>query len=121
VPNVKSLVFVVDNEPVISQTLAVILNKAGFSALAFDDPFAAIAASEYSPPDLLIADVMMPGFTGIELAVLFRKAYPECKVLLFSGQAATTDLLTDACEQGYDFDVLAKPVHPSDLLAKLNM
>jgi DNA-binding response OmpR family regulator len=114
-------VFVVDDEPVISQTLAIILNKAGFSALAFDDPLKAIAASERTPPDLLISDVMMPGITGIELAILFRRAYPECKVLLFSGQAATTDLLTEAREQGYDFDILAKPVHPSDLLAKLNM
>ena len=62
---------------------------------------------------------MMPGMTGVELAIHFRKAQPECKVLLSSGQAATADLLGRAREQGYDFDLLSKPVHPADLLARL--
>jgi CheY-like chemotaxis protein len=70
-------------------------------------------------PDLLITDVIMPGMTGIDLAVQFRANYPECKVLLFSGQAATADMLAAAKRHGHDFEVLAKPVHPSDLLAKL--
>ena len=110
--NANRVVFVVDDESVIAQTLAIILNQAGFTALAFDHPDKAIAACETSPPDLLITDVMMPGMTGVELAIHFRKTHPECKVLLFSGQAATADLLTDAREQGYDFDLLSKPVHP---------
>ena len=61
----------------------------------------------------------MPGMTGVELAIHFRKLHPECKVLLFSGQAATADLLAKAREQGHDFELLTKPVHPVDLLAKL--
>jgi CheY-like chemotaxis protein len=68
-------------------------------------------------PDLLISDVMMPGMTGVELAIHFRKAQPGCKVLLFSGQAATADLLEKAGGQGYEFDLLSKPVHPKDLPA----
>ena len=35
------------------------------------------------------------------------------------GQAATADLLEKAHAQGYDFEILAKPVHPQDLLSKL--
>ena len=62
---------------------------------------------------------MMPGMTGIELAIQFRQAQPACKALLFSGQAATADLLEKAREQGHDFDLLSKPIHPADLLAKL--
>ena len=38
---------------------------------------------------------------------------------LFSGQATTVDLLSRARAQGYDFQLLAKPVHPERLLAKL--
>lgn len=120
-PNAERVVFVVDDEPVIAQTLAIILKQAGFDAIAFDHPEKAIAASEQTPPDLLISDVMMPGMTGVELAIHFREAYPDCKVLLFSGQAATADLLAEAREKGYDFDLLSKPVHPADLLAKLNV
>lgn len=117
----KRVVFVVDDEAVIAQTLAIILNQAGFQASAFDHPDKAIAARTELPPDLLISDVMMPGMTGVELAINFRKAEPECKIMLFSGQAATADLLEKAQEQGYDFDLLTKPVHPSDLLAKLRV
>ena len=113
------VVFVVDDEPVIAQTLAIILTQAGFQARAFDHPEQAIAASAERAADLLISDVMMPGMTGVELAIHFRKSKPDCRVLLFSGQAATADLLEDARQQGYDFDLLSKPVHPADLLAKL--
>ena len=38
---------------------------------------------------------------------------------LFSGQAATADLLEDARKRGHQFEILAKPVHPQDLLQKL--
>lgn len=39
-----------------------------------------------------------------------------CRVLLFSGQAATVDLLADAVEKGHTFDILPKPVHPTEML-----
>jgi DNA-binding NtrC family response regulator len=119
VPDTNRVVFVVDDEVVIAQTLAIILNQAGFQASAFDHPEKAIAARADLLPDLLISDVMMPGMTGVELAIHFRKEQPDCKVLLFSGQAATADLLEKARDQGYDFDLLSKPIHPADLLAKL--
>lgn len=84
-PDTNRVVFVVDDEAVIAQTLAIILNQAGFQASAFDHPEKAIAANAELTPALLISDVMIPGMTGVELH--FRKSHPECKVLLFSGQA----------------------------------
>jgi hypothetical protein len=45
-----------------------------------------------------------------------RAQYPTCKILLFSGQAATLDLLESARAQGHDFDLLLKPVPPTELL-----
>jgi len=38
---------------------------------------------------------------------------------LFSGQAATADLLEQARKKGHEFEILAKPVHPQDLLARI--
>lgn len=113
------VVFVVDDEPIIAESLAAILNHAGFNARAFDDPHKAIAACSEMSPDLLITDVMMPGMTGVELAIHFRGTQPQCKVLLFSGTASTKYHLEEAHKQGYDFDLIWKPVHPADLLAKL--
>ena len=98
-----------------------LLSQAGFQATAFDRPQKAIAARAGLTPALLISDVMMPGMTGVELAIHFRKAQPECKVLLFSGQASTADLLEKARAEGYDFDLLSKPIHPANLLAKLRV
>jgi DNA-binding NtrC family response regulator len=112
-------VYVVDDESVIARTLAMILNSAGFQATAFDNPEKALSAANENPPQLLISDVVMPGMTGIELAVHFRKRNPDCKILLFSGQASTADFLDQARSEGHDFELLLKPVHPADLLAKL--
>ena len=115
----KPVIYVVDDESVIAQTLAVILNQSGFNATAFENPLLALDAAKDATPDLLITDVVMPGMTGVDLAIRFRTLYPKCQVLLFSGQSATTALLEEARGQGYEFELLAKPVHPTDLLAKL--
>ena len=56
---------------------------------------------------------------ALSIFVNIRRFLPGCKILLFSGQAATADLLESARAQGHEFEILAKPVHPQDLLAKL--
>jgi FixJ family two-component response regulator len=68
----------------------------------------------------LITDVMMPGMTGIELAISMVDAFRDCQVLLFSGQAATVDLLKKARDMGHDFAILSKPVHPTDMLRRVS-
>lgn len=65
------------------------------------------------------ANGMRSGMTGIEAAIAIRNKLPKCNILLFSGQAATAELLEQARTQGHEFEILAKPVHPSDLLEKL--
>ena len=117
----KRRVMVVDDEQVIANSLAIILNKAGFEALAVFSGERAIELLESFQPEMLIADVVMPGMTGIEAAIAIRNKLPKCNILLFSGQAATTELLEQARTQGHEFEILAKPVHPADLLEKLSM
>jgi DNA-binding NtrC family response regulator len=122
VPELQQMpsVFVVDDEPVIATTLATILRlNGGFRARSFIKPLEALEAIRVDAPDLLITDVVMPLLSGIELAIQVREICPECKVLLFSGQAATAHLLEAAGAEGHDFELLVKPVHPADLLAKI--
>jgi CheY-like chemotaxis protein len=104
---------------VIADTLAIILNQHGFDAAAVYTGTAAVERAKSVRPDLVISDVIMPDMNGIETAINIRKFLPGCKILLFSGQAATADLLESARAQGHEFEILAKPVHPQDLLAKL--
>ena len=115
----KPKVLVADDERVIADTLAMILNQSGFQAkVAYTGEAALAMAAEYQP-DMLISDVIMGGLNGIDAAIKIREILPSIKILLFSGQAATADLLEKARDRGYEFEILAKPVHPGDLLAKL--
>ncbi len=118
-PFAKPRVLVADDEQVIANTLAIILNQAGFEAKAVYSGENAVDSLDDFQPNMLISDVIMTGMTGIEAAIKVRAKLPGCKILLFSGQAATADLLEKARAQGHEFEILAKPVHPTDLLAKL--
>ena len=115
----KPKVLVVDDERVIADTLAIILNQHGYDASAVYTGNGAVERARHDRPDLIISDVIMPDMNGIEAAIKIREFLPGCKILLFSGQAATADLLEMARNQGHEFEILAKPVDPQDLLAKL--
>jgi CheY-like chemotaxis protein len=116
----QPVVLVVDDERVIADTLSAILSRSGFATMtAYDGPSALTLAKDRTP-DLLISDVMMPGMTGVELAITVKRTIPACKILLFSGQAATVDLLEKARHDGYDFTTLTKPVHPTDMLKRIS-
>ena len=113
-------VLVVDDERVIADTLSVILSRAGFSVMTAYDGESAWKLASAVMPDLLLSDVMLgPGIDGAQLAIQVVADCPACKVLLFSGHAATANLLAEVHGQGYDFALMTKPVHPSDLLARL--
>lgn len=111
-------VFVVDDEPVIGSTLAMILRHHGYDAASFTSPGAALLAVRSEAPDLLLSDVVMPLLSGIELAIQVREHCPNCKVLLFSGQSAASNWVKAAPTGG--FEVLSKPVHPKVLLQRIH-
>jgi CheY-like chemotaxis protein len=112
-------IFVVDDEPSICSTLATILRHDGYDVTAFTNPLEALWAIESLRPNLVITDVSMPELNGIELGIRIRAKLPSCKVLLFSGQAATSDQLSNAKMRGHEFDILTKPVQPRDLLTEI--
>ena len=117
--SVKPKVLVADDERVIADTLAIILNQSGFDATAVYSGEKAVETARTLSPDMLISDVIMTDLNGIDAAIRIRTMLPTCKILLFSGQASTADLLDRARAQGHEFEILAKPVHPQDLLARL--
>src|SRR5271167_838979 len=100
----KPKVLVADDEQVIANTLAIILNQAGFEARAVYSGEKVLESLESFQPDMLISDVIMTGMTGIEAAIATRERMPSCKILLFSGQATTADLLEKARLEGHEFE-----------------
>lgn len=111
----RPVVLVVDDERSVADTLSIILSHAGFAALTAYSGKAALGIAMDVPPELLISDVAMPEMNGVELAMKLVDEIPECKVLLFSGHALSSDLVT-ARASGYRFPLLTKPLHPAELL-----
>lgn len=116
----RPVVLVVDDESVIADTLAEILTRSGYHGIAEYDGDSALETALLTPPEMLITDVVLPGITGIELAIKVRRIFPDCKIILFSGQASTADLLTSARADGHHFTLLNKPLHPQDLLQRVS-
>ncbi len=116
----RPVVLVVDDECAIADTLSEILRRNGYSAKTAYDGASALDIALLSPPEVLLTDVVLPGMSGIELAISMRRIFPDCKVLLISGNAATSSMLASATRAGHNFVLLNKPVHPSDLLAHIS-
>jgi CheY-like chemotaxis protein len=112
-------IIVVDDEPIIADTLVNILEGEGHDALAVSHGESAIKWAKMVLADAVISDVIMPGMDGIETAKAIVKVLPQCRIILFSGQAASVDLLAKARAEGYIFEVLPKPINPDKLLEKL--
>jgi CheY-like chemotaxis protein len=117
--NGRPRVLVVDDECIIADTLTVILARNGYEAIAAYCGTEAVERARTWLPDLLLADVVMPGMSGIEAAIRIHALLPACRILLLSGQAATTDLMQGARRDGHEFEVILKPIHPTQLLARL--
>lgn len=112
-------IIVVDDEPVIADTLVNILNGEGYNAISTSNGQSAIEWATKFNPDVVVSDVIMPGLSGIDTAKAILKQVPNCRIILFSGQAASVDLVASARNEGYSFEVLAKPVDPDALLNKI--
>jgi CheY-like chemotaxis protein len=112
-------VLVVDDEKLIVDTLAEILQNAGFHVAAAYDGWTALEAARLFHPDYLLSDVLMPKMNGVELAIAIQKMHPAAKIVLFSGQAGISDILHSGQQRGLQFELIAKPIHPLKLIQRL--
>jgi CheY-like chemotaxis protein len=115
----KQRVIVVDDDALIAETLVDILNGEGFEATAVFSGQDAIEWARKIQPDVIVTDVVMPEMNGIEAANSIREFLPRCRIILFSGQTLTNNLLAEAKAQGQAFEMLVKPVNPYSLIAAL--
>jgi class 3 adenylate cyclase len=112
-------VLIVDDDPLNRRLLAKSLERDGRRTTQFDNGFAALAAIQADPPDLILLDVEMPGLDGIE--VLERlKADAELRhvpVIMISG-IEDSDSIVRCIEAGAE-DFLPKPFDPVILRARV--
>jgi DNA-binding NtrC family response regulator len=116
----RKRVLVVDDESLIADSIAEILNRNGFDAVSrYSADDALQITADGLRPDIMLADVMMPGTSGVQLAKAVSAMNPAVRILLFSGNASASQLVHDALREGLLFEILAKPVHPVRLLKAL--
>jgi DNA-binding response OmpR family regulator len=114
-----SRILIVDDEPVIADTLSVIFRGAGYETLAAYNGVLGLLAAQSFSPNLVLTDVVMPEMDGVSMAMEICSKMPEVRVLLFSGQAGTVNLLQKAEGVGLHFELLHKPVHPKEIIRKV--
>lgn len=115
----RPLVLVVDDEPLITQTLSAILDAKGFAVMTALDATEALEICALIPPELLITDVSMPQKNGFDLAIEVKHAVPDCEIIFFSGHLGLAEMCSEMGELGKDCVMLVKPVHPADLLERV--
>jgi len=118
-PQPLPAILVVDDEHGILETLAAILKFHGFTVFTARSGEEAVDVAYNVEPDWVVSDVIMGTLSGVDAAIRIRELCPKTKILLFSGNALTNDLLAEARARGHHFDILAKPFDPTELIQRL--
>lgn len=112
-------ILVVEDEPAISELLAVNLRHFGYVVSAVADSASAVAALAQSVPDLMILDWMLPDESGVDLAKRLRQQARtrELPIVMLTARAQEGDKLS-GFDAGVD-DYLTKPFSTRELLARI--
>ncbi|RME49909.1 MAG: DNA-binding response regulator [Caldilineae bacterium] len=110
-------ILVIDDEPNLCRTLALILKKAGYEVRTASNGAEIYRQLEKGEWDLIFLDLQMPDVSGMELLPQIRKAYPETPVLILTAHA-TLESAMEAVRQGAR-DYLLKPINPEQILHRI--
>ena len=93
-------ILVVDDEPLLRETAALILESGGYEVLTAGDGVDGLHALSKSLPDLIISDLNMPRMSGFEFLAIVRERFPHIATIAVSGDYITSDnpsgILADA-------------------------
>jgi FixJ family two-component response regulator len=106
------VVYVVDDEIAIADSVSLVLRAAGFQVTTFYDGAEVLSHAPEFPPTVVVTDFMMPEVDGLVLAAWVEEHYPQCKIVMISGNAT----LMPAMDRGEHFTLLSKPVGALQLI-----
>jgi CheY-like chemotaxis protein len=116
---IRPLALIADDEPYIGATIVEILQSEGYDALCVSDGESALFWAKHAKPDYVVSDVIMPRLNGIDLAKKILAVLPETRIILFSGHPGSEELLEKALADGWNFEVLSKPLRPEILIEQM--
>jgi len=112
-------ILVVDDEPTIAEVVARYLSRAGYETRTAADGPSAVAAARALRPDLIVLDIMLPGFDGLEV---MRRVHEDLEgrvpVILLTAKGEESDRVV-GLNRGAD-DYVAKPFSPAELVARVD-
>lgn len=109
-----SAVLVVDDKEMLRDSVAVTLQRAGFTVLAATDGPSALDVVARRRPDAVVTDLKMPGMTGLELIELIRKVDDDLPIVLMTA-FGTVETAVQAIKLGA-YDYITKPFEGDELV-----
>src|SRR3954469_24769889 len=110
-------ILVVDDEPTIAEVVAGYLRREGYTAVTAADGPSAVSAAERHRPDLVVLDLMLPGFDGLQVMARVRQRRPV-PVILLTARGEEADRVV-GLKLGAD-DYVVKPFSPAELVARVS-
>ncbi len=111
------IIFLVEDDPIITAALTERLSEAGYSVTAFATADQALQDLDKISPQLIITDVRLPGTDGIDFLKQLKKRDQSVSVIVMTGYATVSDAVA-AMKLGAA-DYLPKPVSAQELLVKI--
>ena len=112
----KLTVLVVDDEIALAGVVAGYLEREGFQVVQAHDGPTAVELAESLRPDLIVLDVMLPGFDGVEVCRRIRH-FTDAYVIMLTARDEEVDKIV-GLSVGAD-DYLVKPFSPRELIARV--
>lgn len=108
-------ILVAEDEPLAAEALVEVLEEGGYRVTVARDGLQALACIAADAPDVLIADLRMPGLNGTELVRSARLARADLPIVIVTGNPEIWTEATEAEEQA-GVTLLEKPVSPYRVL-----
>lgn len=108
----KRQILVVDDNPGVRETIAMLLMSSGYDVLVAEDGFAALVQLRKTEPDVIVSDLEMPRMSGFELLSVVRRRFPHISTLAMSGAYSDEGVPVGVIADGF----YAKGAPPKNLL-----
>jgi CheY-like chemotaxis protein len=100
-PNTKTRLLIVDDEPSVRTSLSCVLNEIGYRVRTAEDGLSALAELRSEIPDILLSDLNMPGMSGFELLSVVRRRFPAMKTIAMSGMFRGDEVPSGLAADGF--------------------
>lgn len=120
VENYAPLIAVIDDSPMICETMSIILKKVGYRFLGITEPLKAIAQILATKPDLIFLDLVMPDTNGYEICASLRKLslFRNTPIIILTSNDGMIERVRTKIIGASDF--MAKPINAEEVLVIVN-